>query len=416
MNPNSRPVSIIAFFCLSCILLQLDPHPGSTSPASPGPPKTESSSADAVPAILDLFERYRLVALGEHHDLREQFVLYDALISSSQFVERVGNLVVEAGNKRYQPLLDKYIAGEDIDRRELAVLWRNNTQGASSVETASFEGLLETVRERNRVLPREQKIKVFAADPPIDWSKIKSESDLNRFLSRRDAHYAKVVQTEILDRGKKALLIMGASHFYKTTPSGVVGRLEESNPGTIYTIYPLFGFGKLTDEIEPKLASWIPPLLIDLRDHWLGEIEAAPFLDITLVPSDPERERIAASLPKLPQGTVMEIDLPDSGQLQKWMLEQHAQLIASPKGQTSRRPKGDFFKSKTGRNPFSGLDMRNLFDGFLYFGPFQTLSVEPPKPTLALDDSYWRALDDKHRSLYGRPVAPWVREALRTPR
>jgi len=68
---------------------------------------------------------------------------------------------------------------------------------------------------RNVNLKSEHKIRILAAEPPIDWSKINSLEDYYVFLGQRDQFYAEVVIQEVLNKKKKALLIMGSSHFNK---------------------------------------------------------------------------------------------------------------------------------------------------------------------------------------------------------
>src|SRR5216117_3987415 len=73
-------------------------------------PKPES----ALPAILAAFDKYEVVAMPQGHGLQDldDFIL--TLIRTPAFSEKVNDIEFECGNSLYQPLLDRYIAGEDV--------------------------------------------------------------------------------------------------------------------------------------------------------------------------------------------------------------------------------------------------------------------------------------------------------------
>ncbi len=56
----------------------------------------------------------------------DDFIL--AVIRTPAFLAKVNDIVVECGNSLYQPVLDRYIAGEDVPFAEVQKVWRNTTQ------------------------------------------------------------------------------------------------------------------------------------------------------------------------------------------------------------------------------------------------------------------------------------------------
>jgi hypothetical protein len=128
----------------------------------------------AVPAILKLFDSYRIVMLGEAHLCIEEAQLFKALIESPDFAGRVNDVVIEAGNSLYQPTLDRYIAGEGVPPGDLEKVWQNFLGAPGGTPVAPYHGLLAAIRARNQGLPAETRIRVLAGDPPINWDVVQS--------------------------------------------------------------------------------------------------------------------------------------------------------------------------------------------------------------------------------------------------
>ena len=92
------------------------------------PTASEPTPEPALPAILAAFDRYEVVAMPEAHGMKDidDFIL--SLIRDPAFPEKVNDIEVECGNSLYQPVLDRYIAGEDVPFTEVRKVWRNTTQ------------------------------------------------------------------------------------------------------------------------------------------------------------------------------------------------------------------------------------------------------------------------------------------------
>src|SRR5262245_16843665 len=79
--------------------------PPATTPAATG----ELQPLDALRTILDAFDRFPLVALGEHHQLQEFHDVLSALVFHPEFPDKVNDVVVEFGNARYQDVADRFV-------------------------------------------------------------------------------------------------------------------------------------------------------------------------------------------------------------------------------------------------------------------------------------------------------------------
>src|SRR5262249_62022361 len=108
---------------------------------------------DAVAAVLDAFDRYDLVALGEAHRNQNVHDFVLSLIRSADFAAKVNDIVVEFGNARYQAMMDRYIDGETVSQQELRRVWRD-TVNILVWDAPVYERFFAAVREVNRHLPR----------------------------------------------------------------------------------------------------------------------------------------------------------------------------------------------------------------------------------------------------------------------
>jgi hypothetical protein len=126
----------------------------------------------AVPAILAGFDKYEVVAMPQGHGMQDlnDFIL--SLIRNPAFSEKVNDIEFECGNSLYQPILDRYIAGEDVQFTEVQKVWRKMGQpacGASGI----VEQFFPLVRAINQKLPPGRRLRVLAGDSPVDWDQIK---------------------------------------------------------------------------------------------------------------------------------------------------------------------------------------------------------------------------------------------------
>ena len=84
---------------------------------------------EPIVAILNAFESYPIVALGEgSHGNEQSHTFRLALIRDPRFAATVNDIVVESGSARYQDVMDRFIRGENVSYDALAHAWRDTTQ------------------------------------------------------------------------------------------------------------------------------------------------------------------------------------------------------------------------------------------------------------------------------------------------
>jgi hypothetical protein len=255
----------------------------------------ETQSEPAIIATLKLFETYPIVAIGEMHSLKELGDFYIDLIKHPDFAKKVGNVVFEFGNAFYQPLVERYLNGEAIPYEEVRKAWTTLIATGGPTEVSVMYGqFYEAVREVNQSLPDEHKIKIWLGDPPADPEN-PFAYDPNKMPDGsldRDAFYANVVMQDILAKGKKALVIIGAGHFidyndgfYRSSATveelnnresyeyNIAAFINGYYPGKMYTIQLHWGLPNQTcnDKLEAAFEEQSPPLLLPLRNTPLAE-------------------------------------------------------------------------------------------------------------------------------------------------
>lgn len=173
---------------------------------------------DPVTTVLDAFKTYDVVTMGEGNHNNIQGHNYRLqLIRDPRFAESVNDIVVEFGNSLYQDVIDRYISGENVPYNELRKVWLNTTQFNLVWDVPIYEEFYKAVRDINKNLPIEKKIRVLLGDSPVNWSKIHSKEDFmaSRKTIDRDSSATDIIKREVLDKDRKALVIYGAMHLQR---------------------------------------------------------------------------------------------------------------------------------------------------------------------------------------------------------
>ena len=230
----------------------------------------------ALDGIFAAFQTHPLVGLGDLHELANEEAFYSAVVRDPRFAATVGNVVAEFGASQHQQILDRYVAGEDVPYSELSKVWRNTVAWTPTVTGIGYQTFFAQVRAVNLSLRPGRRIRVLLSEPAIDWSAIHSKDEWQRIYDQRDPHVADVIAREILDRGKKALVIYGTGHFFSfpwpstmPVPSGGNVTLHEiverTHPGAFFLITPYAGYEK------PGCAA-----ALEAATKWPKEVLVAP--------------------------------------------------------------------------------------------------------------------------------------------
>jgi hypothetical protein len=199
--------------------------------------------------------------------------VYD-LVADPRFAAKANDIVVECGNALYQPVLDRYVAGEDVPIADVRKVWRDTTQPSCGF-SSFYETLFALVRRVNQTSAK--KVRVLAGDPPVDWSTVRGPADVERL--DRDEHIADVVKTQVLAKNRKALLLFGIRHLVHGDVDNAVQKYERDYPGVTYVVAYHRRFERDNDQLEARMASWPVPSLVPFSGTWLGDLDASYFPD-----------------------------------------------------------------------------------------------------------------------------------------
>lgn len=221
------------------------------------------------------FEEHDVVALGGPHALRDFADFTQSLLGNAKFIETVDDIVVEWGNRLYQELADRFTGGEDVNPALLLPIWQNTTQ-PGVWDAPMYARSLVRVREVNRTLPPERHLRVLLGDVPIDWGAVRAGGDFAPYAAVREAHFAGVIEAEVVRKGRRALFWAGSSHVVRkpgNIPNAV--NLLEKRGGKIFVVLAHHGF--LSDELESRLSAFPAPSLLGLENTWLGRLDASVY-------------------------------------------------------------------------------------------------------------------------------------------
>ena len=233
------------------------------------------------------------MGLGDDHAFAQEEDFYVSLITDPRFAKEVGNVVVEFGNASQQQTIDRYVNGEDIPYIKLRKAW-GDTSYVGWFPTVTAMGYLNfyaTVRAVNLKLPVEDHIHVWLGGKPIGWSTIRTKEDLSKVVGGpADRYAADLIEEQILEKSRKALIIYGTFHFYDK--GSLAELLRQRHPGTLFVITPYTGFAdrSCSNTFELKAVKWPVPALAAVHGNELDEpmrdagchiLDASNFADMT---------------------------------------------------------------------------------------------------------------------------------------
>ena len=246
-----------------------------------------TTPTDPATVIVNAFRTHSIVALGEgQHWNLQAHAFRMSLIRDPRLPKTVSDIVVEFGDARYQHVIDRYVAGDDVPYDQLRHVWEDTTMANTVFDLPIYEEFFRAVRDANRSLPAGQRLRVWLGDPPIDWATISNSEQILELMYARDAFAADLVRKEVLAKHRRALLLYADGHLFRmgqeTIPDWMVvkrkpeeplvSRLERTHPGQVFNIGAPTHADLAT--FQPEAANWHAPSIAMIKGTILG---AAPF-------------------------------------------------------------------------------------------------------------------------------------------
>lgn len=255
------------------VLLLVSRAPSAATQSAPPQPATP---VDPIGAIIEAFRTHNIVTLTDPHGNVQVQAFLLSLVRDPRFPEAVNDIVIETASARYQDAIDRFIRGDDVERAVLRKAWEDHTVAHNLGVHA--EELIRAVRTVNASLSEAKRLRVLAGDPPIDWNNI-TPGDGRRWIELRDSYPADLVRRQVLDRGRRALVVYGqgghlqrrqivANYDMSTWQAQtVVSLLERDHGARIFNIWTLHD---KSVELPEEIKSWRVPSLATLRGTTLG--------------------------------------------------------------------------------------------------------------------------------------------------
>lgn len=243
-----------------------------------GPEPVSPSPAPAIPVITAAFAEHPVVAIAESHAIRQAGDFYVALVRDPAFQRSVNDIVAEFASGQSQPLLDRYVLeGQPLEPGELSSIWRDTTKVASW-ESPIYGRWLAAIRDVNRSLAPDRRLRVLARDTAIDWSHVRSHADWAE-LGDNNRTFARVIEENVLARGRKALVVLGSNHLTRGGDRdggpNTTTLVETRHPTSMFIVFLYTGRpgGEIADARFTQ-DGWQAPAVVRLRGAWPGAIEA----------------------------------------------------------------------------------------------------------------------------------------------
>ncbi len=368
----------------------------------PSPAQADPQVVNAVDGLFAAFETHSIVAIGDQHGVQELGDLYQALLRNPRFPEIVDAVVLEYGNARYQDLIDRYMNGENVPYEDLRHVWSDAVGRVPGGTEIMYIQLYTTLRAINQTLPEGERIRVLLGDPPIDWSSVATLDDVLPYQLSRENHFAGVVIHEVLDKGLKALVIIGDHHLDRSEPgampplpaesasgnqvaippqNGVMQQIvEAAYPGATFVAIVHTGFveDECNTEVESRMAAWQKPALAYVSNTWIEQVNCTRF----------------------PASVFISPGAASTGN----------QIIGSPNTQPL-----------DGNAPLAALPLAPALpsmiaqaDAYLYVGNRDALTMSPFDPAIYLDMVYFTETNRRHEIVTGTPL-DWSQVAQDNP-
>ncbi|HEU4664372.1 MAG TPA: hypothetical protein VFS55_10115 [Dokdonella sp.] len=235
------------------------------------------SPVAAIEALAREFDRHPLLMFGEVHRSATQHAFFAELMRDPRFICRVDDIVVEFGNARLQPVVDAYVAGDDVDLAELQAAWRE-TAVPFAWNSPVYAAFYAAARDVNLSHRCAHPLRIVLGDPPLDWAKIDSARALSAYADR-DAALVATVEREVLAKRRTGWLVAGQLHAVRALPASegdgpdatVAQLIERRHPGLLACVSPV-----PSKAAAVRLGLGAAPAFADVRAG-AGELSLANF-------------------------------------------------------------------------------------------------------------------------------------------
>jgi len=353
---SAKVIVLLSLFAVTDVVL-----PGREAIAQ----RNTVQQTDAIRYIANLISEYPIVCLGEGgHQARKPHEFLRALLSDPDVLRELDVVIVEFATSRYQRVLDDFIMGRDVPYDELCRVWRDtSTSPIAPWNSPLYFELLKLIRDNNRSLAANKRIRVLAGDPPIEWEKIRNRRDFEDASTSRNDYASELAMEQAFTLNKKVLIIYGGAHL----PKASVGAKDDPRNSISYRIQlehrgllQVIEFLQPEDlGVEDRMNELEEGMIYVTKDHWIGEIDARRFFPETYT------------------------------------------IVTDSETGEKRWEKGVLYR---------GLPVKELFDALIYIGPSSEWGIVGDSPEIYQDEEYWTELNRRSMIRFGRSMDSRLRK------
>lgn len=254
-----RPIKLpFLFLTLGVVLLPpltFSQHALATPPECSSPDLAQV--ADSVAAA---FDAHQFVFIGSTHGGAKPQAFLLCLLSRPAFQQRATDVLVEWANPVHQRLVDRYLLELDpVPVDSLQPVWFDTDAPQLWGQLPLIPEFYEAVRSINAQLDRPRRIRVLGDSEPIDWSSVKTASDVASYPFKNNWAAHVITEHFAFDPERRLLVVYGDAHIHhnggnmmgdldrtlERSELFVVGTIESSDSESVQTI------GRLGDPTRP---------------------------------------------------------------------------------------------------------------------------------------------------------------------
>lgn len=214
--------------------------------------------------VTDAYQTHQVVAVGDYHWNNQVMAQVNNLIKQPAFLDQVKQIVVEFGNSRYQQAMDDFLNGKSHDVKILDDV-RRDALFFTAWMPEDYKNFFLHVRAYNLNVSDSDKVKVWLAESPFYWEKVKTRDEWQQAANHKTDGFLSTVQKAI-ESGNKVFMVFGAFHLLNIQPASddvelpLASRLKRIYPNKVFTIWPI-----TEPEINQALSKLPVPSLLSTK-------------------------------------------------------------------------------------------------------------------------------------------------------
>lgn len=228
MGKYKTVIAVVICFCFYTGITLAEPQIQDNEPNQPHPIKAsdikeanyspylsylKEHAKSPVEYVLGKFKDHDVVILGEMHEQKENLELVCDLIEPLYHKAGVKSFAMETLKSKNISLVNQLVTSVEYDQQLALRIFRD--QGWPTWGFKEYMDVIKAVWELNNKLPPQaQKVKVVPLSSDWDAYDIVSGAWTEANEKAHDNHMAQILSSEVLEKGEKALVLIGYNHSF----------------------------------------------------------------------------------------------------------------------------------------------------------------------------------------------------------